>query len=99
MPRAILAAPRAAVEIRPSDPPTDPAPGEVRLRIEACGRCHSALFVCTLPNLPLAPVRLGHEAIGRVEAVGSAVASWSPGGRAAITFLGTTCGTCQWCSA
>ncbi len=76
----------------------EPGPGEVRLRIDACGLCHSDLFVCGLPKLPLAPLRLGHEGIGRIEAVGDGVAEWQPGDRAGITFLGTTCGTCTWCA-
>ncbi len=67
--------------------------------MEACGICHSDLFVCGLEKLPLAPLTLGHEGIGRVEAVGAGVAEWSPGDRAGITFLGTTCGKCEWCRA
>jgi propanol-preferring alcohol dehydrogenase len=76
----------------------DPAPGEVLLRIEACGLCHSDLFVCGLARLPLAPLRLGHEGIGRIEAVGDGVSGWAVGDRAGITFLGLTCGACEWCT-
>ena len=50
----------------------EPGPGEVLLRMEACGLCHSDLFVAGLEKLPLAPLTLGHEGIGRVEAVGRA---------------------------
>ena len=77
----------------------DPADGEVLLRMEACGLCHSDLFVAGLEKLPLAPLTLGHEGIGRVLAVGAGVEGWAPGDRAGITFLGTTCGTCEWCNA
>jgi propanol-preferring alcohol dehydrogenase len=77
----------------------EPGPGEVRLRMEACGLCHSDLFVCGLPKLPLLPLRLGHEGIGRVEVIGEGVTGWQTGDRAGITFLGTTCGTCAWCQA
>ena len=66
--------------------------------MEACGVCHSDLFVAGLEKLPLAPLTLGHEGIARVEAVGPGVSGWSPGDRAGITFLGTTCGSCEWCS-
>ena len=76
----------------------EPGPGQVRLRMEACGLCHSDLFVCGLAKLPLAPLRLGHEGIGRIEAVGVETGEWRPGDRAGITFLGTTCGTCEWCA-
>src|SRR5437588_5628026 len=75
----------------------EPGPGEVLLRMEACGLCHSDVFVTTLEKLPLAPVTLGHEGIGRVEAVGTGVAGWARGDRAGMTFLGTTCGSCEWC--
>ena len=75
----------------------EPGNGEVLLRMEACGICHSDLFVCGLERLPLAPLTLGHEGIGRVEAVGPVVEGWDAGDRAGITFLGTTCGSCEWC--
>ena len=42
----------------------EPAAGEVLLRMEACGLCHSDLFVAGLEKLPLAPLTLGHEGIG-----------------------------------
>jgi propanol-preferring alcohol dehydrogenase len=76
----------------------EPGPGEVLLRMEACGICHSDLFVAGLERPPLVPVTLGHEGIGRVEAVGAGVPAWAPGGRAGVTFLGTTCGVCEWCA-
>jgi len=98
MSSAILRSARGAVEIL-AEEVGEPGPGEVRLRMEACGLCHSDLFVCGLAKLPVAPLRLGHEGIGRVEAVGEGVTGWRPGERAGITFLGTTCGACAWCSA
>src|SRR5436309_347863 len=76
----------------------EPGRGEVLLRMEACGLCHSDIFVTTLEKLPLAPVTLGHEGIGRVEAIGDGVTGWAAGDRAGITFLGTTCGACEWCT-
>jgi propanol-preferring alcohol dehydrogenase len=95
---AVLAHARGPVSIE-SLHFTEPAAGEVLLRMEACGLCHSDLFVAGLEKLPLAPLTLGHEGIGRVAAVASGVAGWAPGDRAGITFLGTTCGTCDWCAA
>jgi len=76
----------------------EPGPGEVLVRMEACGICHSELYVASLEKLPLAPVTLGHEGIGRVEAAGPEVSGWAAGDRAAITFLGPTCGSCEWCA-
>ncbi len=92
----VLPSPRAAVSIEPIHL-GEPRPGEVLLRMEACGLCHSDIFVTTLEKLPLAPVTLGHEGIGRVEIAGPGVEGWSPGDRAGVTFLGATCGACEWC--
>jgi propanol-preferring alcohol dehydrogenase len=93
---ALLAAAKGAVSVE-SVPVREPAQGEVLLRMEACGVCHSDLYVGTLEKLPLTPLTIGHEGIGRVEAVGEGVAGWRPGERAGMTFLATTCGTCDLC--
>lgn len=77
--------------------PRAPGPGEALVRMEACGICHSELFVQSLEKLELAPLTLGHEGIGRVEAVGPDVDGWKVGDRAGMTFLATTCGTCELC--
>src|SRR5260370_31397354 len=89
--------PRAAVLAHARGPITveslhfaEPAAGEVLLRMEACGLCHSDLFVAGLEKLPLAPLTLGHEGIGRVEAAGPSVARLAPRRRPGITFLRTT---------
>jgi propanol-preferring alcohol dehydrogenase len=95
---AVLAGARGTVAVE-SMHLGEPAAGEVLLRMEACGLCHSDVFVTTLEKLPLAPLTLGHEGIGRVEAVGERVEGWSRGDRAGVTFLGTTCGVCEWCTA
>ncbi len=91
----VLARPQAPVavtslELQP------PGPGEVLVRLEACGLCHSDLFITGLEKLTVTPVVLGHEGIGRVEAAGPGV-SWARGDRVGITFLGETCGACEWC--
>jgi propanol-preferring alcohol dehydrogenase len=93
---AILNQPRGPVSVE-SVHVGDPGPGEVLLHMEACGICHSDLFVAGLERLPLAPLTLGHEGIGRVEAVGESVTQWRPGDRAGVTFLGATCGRCEFC--
>src|ERR1051325_7068922 len=78
---AVLAAPRGAVTVESIDV-REPGPGEVLVRMEACGICHSDVYVGTLEKLPLTPVTIGHEGIGRVEAVGEGVTGWQPGDRA-----------------
>lgn len=81
-------------------PVPDPGPGEVLIRITACGVCRTDLHVVdgdlTEPKLPVIP---GHEGVGRVEAVGAGVTALSPGQRVGIPWLGWTCGTCDHCQA
>jgi propanol-preferring alcohol dehydrogenase len=94
---AVLSQPRGNIAIE-SIYLAEPGPGEVLVRMEACGICHSELYVQSLEKLPLAPLTLGHEGIGRVEAVGAGVSEWAAGDRVGITFLGPTCGACEWCA-
>src|ERR1700730_398167 len=78
-------------------PAPEPAAGHVLVKMEACGICHSDLFIAGMDKPPLLPLVLGHEGIGRVEKLGPGVQSLSTGDRVGITFLASTCGTCEWC--
>jgi alcohol dehydrogenase, propanol-preferring len=91
-----LAAPRAAVTVE-SVEVREPGPGEALVRMEACGICHSDLFVAGQEKLPLTPLTLGHEGIGRIDALGPHANGWAAGERVALTFLAGTCGTCELC--
>jgi alcohol dehydrogenase, propanol-preferring len=75
-----------------------PGPGEVRVRVEACGVCRTDLHVVDgeLPDIhpPIVP---GHEIVGIVERLGAAVTSLAPGRRVGIPWLGHTCGVCPYC--
>jgi alcohol dehydrogenase, propanol-preferring len=93
---AVLTAARGEVSII-SDHVAEPGPGEALVLMEACGICHSDVFVAGLERLPLVPLTLGHEGIGRVEAVGPDVIGMSAGDRVGITFLAATCGECELC--
>ena len=75
----------------------EPGAGEVRVRMEACGICHSDVMITGLEKLPLAPLVLGHEGIGVVEAVGDGVSSVAAGDRVGITYLASSCGACEQC--
>jgi propanol-preferring alcohol dehydrogenase len=75
----------------------EPGAGEALVRMEACGVCHSDLFVSGLEKLAVTPLTLGHEGIGRIEALGRDADGWAVGDRVGITFLGTTCGACEFC--
>ncbi len=92
----ILPSARAPVTVADLPIP-EPAPGQVLLKMEACGICHSDLFIAGMEKPPLVPLLLGHEGIGRVEGVGAGVTSFAKGDRAGVTFLATTCGECEWC--
>ncbi len=85
---------RLAMEERPK--PT-PGPGEIRLRIEACGVCRTDLHVVDgeLPD-PKLPIVPGHEIVGRVEAAGAGV-SLTPGSRVGVAWLGHADGNCSYC--
>lgn len=74
----------------------DPGPGEVLVAVKAAGLCHSDLSVLdgTIP-FP-APVVLGHEGAGVVEAVGAGVTHVAPGDHVALSTL-ANCGTCADC--
>ncbi|CAH1662261.1 MULTISPECIES: zinc-dependent alcohol dehydrogenase family protein [unclassified Chelatococcus] len=80
-------------------PDREPGPGEIRLKVAACGVCRTDLHVVDgdlpSPRLPIIP---GHEIVGRVEALGTSVTHLRLGERVGIPWLGHTCGTCPYCA-
>jgi alcohol dehydrogenase len=73
-----------------------PGPGEILIRIEVAGVCHSDLSVVNGSRIRPVPMLLGHEAAGIVEAVGDGVNDLSIGSRVVLTFL-PRCGECSAC--
>jgi alcohol dehydrogenase, propanol-preferring len=75
-----------------------PGPGEIRVRVEACGVCRTDLHVVDgeLEN-PRVPIIPGHEIVGRVDALGPEVRSIELGARVGIPWLGHACGHCFYC--
>jgi propanol-preferring alcohol dehydrogenase len=69
----------------------------VRLRVEACGVCHSDSATVQASDLVALPRVPGHEVIGRIEAVGEDVEGWAIGQRAGVGFLAGEDGTCLSC--
>jgi D-arabinose 1-dehydrogenase-like Zn-dependent alcohol dehydrogenase len=76
----------------------DPGPRQVRIKVEACGMCHSDLIVkmgrfpgLELPRIP------GHEIAGRVDAVGAGVTMFKPGDRVGVGWHGGHCFECDPC--
>ena len=75
----------------------DPRAGEVRVRVQACGICHSdsatkeGIFPITYPRVP------GHEVVGLVDAIGEGVSEWRVGQRVGLGWYGGHCGKCEPC--
>src|SRR6202790_1504644 len=76
----------------------EPGPGQVRIRVEACGICHTDMTTVTgtYPGLTLPRVP-GHEVIGRVEALGSGVSKWKIGQRVGVGLIAGEDGVCESC--
>jgi D-arabinose 1-dehydrogenase-like Zn-dependent alcohol dehydrogenase len=77
---------------------TPPPPGAVRIRVDACGVCHSDSLTVdgnfpgiTYPRVP------GHEVTGVIDAVGAGVVPWKPGQRVGVGWHGYYCGHCDNC--
>ncbi len=79
-------------------PVQHPSAGQVRIRVEACGVCHSdaATVDGTFPGLVFPRVP-GHEVVGRIDEVGPGVTAWTTGQRVSVGFFGGSDGTCKVC--
>ena len=79
-------------------PIPEPGPGQVRLKVTACGVCHTDLHTVEgdlpLPKLPLTP---GHEVVGVVDKLGEGVRTFRVGEKAGAVWLYRTCGACRYC--
>ena len=79
-------------------PLPDPAAGEIRVRVGACGVCHTDLHIVegdlTLPKLPVVP---GHQIVGTVDALGAGVKEFREGDRVGVPWLYSTYGECVYC--
>jgi D-arabinose 1-dehydrogenase-like Zn-dependent alcohol dehydrogenase len=75
-----------------------PGPGEIRIKVDACGICHSDMVVRTggLPGLTYPRVP-GHELIGLVDEVGAGVSEWTKGERVGVGWHGGHCFVCDAC--
>jgi propanol-preferring alcohol dehydrogenase len=75
-----------------------PGPGEIRVKVSACGVCRTDLHVVDgeLPD-PKVPIIPGHEIVGRIDLLGADVEGLKIGERVGIPWLGHTCGVCPYC--
>jgi len=79
-------------------PDRHPGPGEIRVKVSACGVCRTDLHVVDgeLPD-PQVPIIPGHEIVGRIDLLGAGVEGLTAGQRVGIPWLGHTCGVCPYC--
>src|SRR6185295_19896829 len=79
-------------------PVPEPAAGEIRIRIAACGVCHTELdeIEGRMPP-PSLPVVLGHQVVGRVDALGAGVEGIREGDRVGVAWIFSACGRCKYC--
>ena len=75
-----------------------PAAGDILVKIEACGVCHTDLHVKNGDFGDKTGVVLGHEGIGVVQEVGPGVTSLKPGDRASVAWFYQGCGHCEYCN-
>jgi propanol-preferring alcohol dehydrogenase len=92
---------RVGAALRPTElPDRTPEPGQIRVKVAACGVCRTDLHVVDGelpdPRLPMIP---GHEIVGRIDLIGAGVAGLRVGERVGIPWLGHTCGVCPYCLA
>jgi alcohol dehydrogenase, propanol-preferring len=80
-------------------PDPQPGPGEIRVKVAACGVCRTDLHVVDgeLPDAKV-PIIPGHEIVGRIDAIGAGVDGLRLGERVGIPWLGHTCGVCPFCT-
>jgi alcohol dehydrogenase, propanol-preferring len=80
-------------------PLPEPGEGQVQVRIEASGLCHTDIHAAhgDWPVKPTPPFVPGHEGVGIVEKLGAGVTEHAVGDRVAIPWLGHACGNCDYC--
>jgi len=81
-------------------PIPEPGAGEVLVRIETSGLCHTDIHAAhgDWPVKPTPPFIPGHEGVGYVEKLGTGVSNRAIGDRVAIAWLGSACGECRYCN-
>ncbi len=76
----------------------EPADGQIRLRVQVCGLCHTDLHTVegelSLPRLPVIP---GHQVVGVVDGAGKGVTLFREGDQVGVAWLNSTCSACRYC--
>lgn len=93
-PQSVFERPLALREL----PEIQAEPGVIRVRVRACGVCHTDLHIVEgdldLPRLPIVP---GHQVVGVVDQVGAGVSEFQVGDRVGLPWLRSACGQCHYC--
>jgi propanol-preferring alcohol dehydrogenase len=100
--RAMVLRAFAPIEERPlvlsEIPRPEPGPGQILIRVQHCGVCHTDLHTVegeiAPPHLPIIP---GHQVVGIVEELGEGAGRFAIGDRVGLAWLGQTCGDCAYC--
>jgi len=94
----VLDVPRGLLTLRERLVPLA-GPSELLVEVKACGVCRTDLQICEGDLAPhRQPVVPGHQAVGRVEAIGSGVVGWKVGDRAGVGWLASVDGSCDLCA-
>ena len=101
--RAMMLREPSPIEMKPLElvdiPEPSPEPGEVKIKVLACGVCHTDLHTVEgeipLPKLPIVP---GHEIVGIIMELGEGSHRHKVGDRVGVTWLFSSCGKCKFCS-
>lgn len=83
--------------VRMNLPVPDPGPGEILVKVSACGVCHTELDQIEGRLRPRLPVVPGHEIVGRVERSGPEARLFNRGDRVGIAWINSACGECRFC--
>jgi propanol-preferring alcohol dehydrogenase len=78
-------------------PTPQPGPRQIRVKISACGICHTELDEIEGRLQPSLPIILGHEIVGTVESLGPETTTHKVGDRVGIAWINSTCGKCHFC--
>lgn len=93
-PGPIESAPLSMVEL----PRPHPGPGQLLIRVLACGLCHTDLHTVVGEIVPPGlPITLGHQIVGSIEEIGEGVEGWERGDRVGVPWLYDACGACEYC--
>ncbi len=78
-------------------PVPEPGPGQVLIKVSACGVCHTEIDEIEGRRRPKIPVIPGHQAVGRIVKVGDGVSRVKIGDRVGVAWVGWACGSCTYC--